>query len=281
MDYWSFEIEITDDSDSDELGGMCHALGAEGVVEIEDQRLRVYLSGPQQQAEAQKQLILKSIGIEDHPLESLRAENWVQKHAPIFEPVRCQHWILLPFESPPQPYPQFASNEIGTIPGMGFGTGHHSSTRLALDLLATPNCADLPAQPIRALDIGTGNGILAIAVEKRFSCSEIAASDIDSQALINARETAELNGCKKISFFQGSLPPLENHYDLITANLYAEVLVDLAPSLNQLSTTGTNLVVSGIMSPKAPMVKKALESSWKRIVEVEEDQWTAMLLRRI
>lgn len=280
MDYWSFEIEVSNEFDSEELGGMCHALGAEGVVELESRLLRVYLSGTPEQAEAQKRLILTNLGIEDHPLEPLRAENWVQKHTPIFEPVKCQHWTLLPFESPPQPYPEFADHEIGTIPGMGFGTGHHSSTRLALDLLATPACADSLPPTIRALDVGTGNGILAIAVEKKFTCSEILASDIDNQALINARETAELNGCKNISFFQGSLPPLGNGFNLITANLYAEVLVELLPALTQLSVPGTSLIVSGIMKEKAPMLKEALETNWNKIVEVEEDQWTAMLLRK-
>ena len=81
----------------------------------------------------------------------------------------------------------------------------------------------------RALDVGTGSGILAIAM-RLLGVAEITAIDIDPVAIENARENAQLNRSQNIRFS----PPatsLRRHFDLITANILSSTLIEMAPLL--------------------------------------------------
>ncbi len=157
-------------------------------------------------------------------------------------------------------------------PSMGFGTGHHATTRLCLELLQQ---IDLAGR--RAIDIGTGSGVLAIAA-RALGAAEVTAVDTDPDALRNARENAAQNGVD-LAIVEADLDRWRAApADLVVANLTGAVLRRLAGRLRSLVAPGGTLIVSGFSPDEADGVTAALGFA-THDVRVE-GEWAAALVRR-
>jgi ribosomal protein L11 methyltransferase len=135
-------------------------------------------------------------------------------------------------------------------PGMAFGTGEHPTTRAclaAVERLARPG--------IRCLDLGMGTGVLALAAV-RLGATGIGV-DIDPVAVDAARENAAANGLVA-DFSTTPIERLQGQYELVVANLFAEVLVALSPHIVRL--TGERLALAGILADRAHKVEAAFSS---------------------
>ena len=107
-------------------------------------------------------------------------------------------------------------------PGQAFGTGHHPTTYGALGTIEKL-CAQRRFE--QALDVGTGSGVLAIAM-RLLGAGHVTGIDVDALALVNARENAALNSMRgKIRFATTSLARLRRRFDLITANILSSTLI--------------------------------------------------------
>ena len=164
---------------------------------------------------------------------------------------------------------------IDLVPGLAFGTGQHQSTRLCLQLLA-----EQIGGGEQVLDVGTGSGILAVAAAK-LGAASVLATDIDPLAVDAARQTARQNQLgDRVEVREASIPAGQQ-FDLITANLTADLLQYLAPDLaNALSPQG-RMIASGLIDARQDEVAETLAEvglsleSYRR-----EDQWRAMVLSR-
>lgn len=144
-------------------------------------------------------------------------------------------------------------------PGQAFGTGHHPTTRgclLAIEEQITPETR-------RGLDVGCGTGILALAM-RRLGVAAVVAVDNDPLAREATREAAAANGIRGIRV-AATLASARGHFDLVVANLYAGLLIELAPELAaRLSPTGV-LVVSGLLAAQERPVRSALRAAGIRV----------------
>lgn len=167
--------------------------------------------------------------------------------------------------------------QIVIQPGQAFGTGHHGSTygtMCALERIAGR------ARIGRALDVGTGSGILAIAMRK-LGIPDVTAIDIDPTALANAEENAALNGLGGgIRLSAAPLSSIRGRFDLITANILSSVLIEMAPALITRTRPGACLVLAGILAREADSVAKAYRPQLKRITTRRDGAWAAMVFRR-
>ena len=163
---------------------------------------------------------------------------------------------------------------IDLAPGLAFGTGQHQSTRLALALLADA-MAETPARTV--LDVGTGSGILAVAAAK-LGAETITAVDIDPLAVDAARETARRNGvADRVRVSEGSVPA-DQRYDLVLANLTADLLQGLASDLAEAALPGGRLIASGFLHARKQEVADALAEAGFSVAQVQrEDEWSALL----
>ena len=163
---------------------------------------------------------------------------------------------------------------IDLAPGLAFGTGQHQSTRLALALLADV-CVE--TAPARTLDLGTGSGILAVAAAK-LGAPNVTAVDIDPIAVDAARETARRNQvADQIHIQEGSIPA-NKRYDLILANLTADLLQHLAPEIAGATAPGGRLVASGFLTARQEEVAQALAGVGLRPANTRsEDDWSALI----
>lgn len=160
-------------------------------------------------------------------------------------------------------------------PSTGFGTGHHATTRLCLQLMQR-----LDLRGARVLDVGTGSGVLALAAWK-LGASEVTAVDRDPDALANARSNIARNGASpSIDIIQDDLQSLRmERADLVLANLTGAVLVRFASELSSLALDGGYLILSGFAPDDLPIISRAF-ASLRKIHEQSEGEWTAVCLRR-
>ncbi|MDE2746524.1 MAG: 50S ribosomal protein L11 methyltransferase [Chloroflexota bacterium] len=161
---------------------------------------------------------------------------------------------------------------IDLVPGLAFGTGQHQSTRLCLGLLA-----EQIQGGERVLDVGTGSGILAVAAAQ-LGAASVVATDIDTLAVDAARQTVRQNRlAQRIRVQEGSIPT-DEQFDLVVANLTADLLQYLAEDLATALIPGGRLIVSGLIAPRQDEVATALTNRSLQLQTVRtEDEWRALL----
>ncbi len=165
--------------------------------------------------------------------------------------------------------------------GLAFGTGHHEST--AGCLLAVDRLYGSGRSPPRTLDIGTGSGILGIAIA-RWLDSPVIATDIDPVAVRVANANARINGVSDrfsalVADGFGDDEVVRNQpYGLIVANIFERQLIDLAPLIAPALAVGGHVVLSGLQAKSADRVAEALAAAGiARIDRVELSDWTTLV----
>jgi len=156
--------------------------------------------------------------------------------------------------APPWDVPDAPGREVLVIePGMAFGTGQHETTRTCLEEIET---AVAERQVRSALDVGTGSGVLAMALA-RLGVPRVVALDLDSRVLPLARENLVRNGAGAVMLAAGTAGAVRGRFDLVVANLLADVLIDEAPVLAATVAPGGRLIVSGILDTQTDTVAAA------------------------
>jgi ribosomal protein L11 methyltransferase len=138
-------------------------------------------------------------------------------------------------------------------PGLAFGSGGHPTTQLCLQWLAQ---ADLTGK--RVLDFGCGSGVLAVAAHL-LGAAQVDAVDIDPQALTATRNNADFNevpAAQLQTFLPEQLPPAQT-YDVVVANILANPLVNLAPTLLERLAPNGQLVLAGLLESQQQGVAAA------------------------
>jgi ribosomal protein L11 methyltransferase len=163
-----------------------------------------------------------------------------------------------------------------------FGSGRHESTSSCLILISEI----VKKQPFsKVLDLGSGSGILAIALAKLLKRS-IYLSDIDPDAVRIAQENGLQNHVDLISFvskgFENEELQKAAPFDLIVANILALPLRDLAPEMKKMTHTGSYLILSGILATQEELVLSAYEEAGFVLdKKLHQGEWTALLLRAL
>jgi ribosomal protein L11 methyltransferase len=202
-------------------------------------------------------------------------EDWAQNWKLHFRPqcIGSRLYVCPPWDSTPPP----GRLEIVIDPGMAFGTGQHPSTRGCLTLL---DWALASQRTGRALDLGTGSGVLAIALAK-LGVREVWAIDTDAEALAIARGNAAHNGVASHLRFASSLDQAHGPFDLIVANLYAKVLEAQAQQLASLLAARGILICSGLLRDEEQHVRDAYRVWGLEVCKgYEEDGWVSLALQR-
>lgn len=209
----------------------------------------------------------------------IRDEDWNKRWRKFIKPQKVgkKFWVTPPWI----PVPRLRGRFVITIePGMAFGTGSHATTRGCLEFIERV-ARRLKAKPWTALDVGTGSGILSIALAQ-LGAARVWAVDNDPVALQVAQENLQINGAAKNVRLSGDdLGKIRGSFPLVVANLTAETIVELTAALTKKVGTKGYLVLSGILNGRAQKVIDAMTAAGFALLERKrERQWTSLLLRR-
>ena len=274
------EILILASVDADELAGLVHQPGLWGIWEEQD-RIHVFWNTAHWSPEVQALIhqALTHLGISD-PAPHIRIsrlpwQDWNAQWASLVEPVRIgKRFLIRPSWKPSEHDEPLI--ELIIDPKQAFGTGHHTTTQLVIEMME-----EIIAGNERILDIGTGSGILGMAA-LRLGARDVLAIDTDAMAIQCAREYAfENNIHEGLRFHVGTLNDLSvEPYDIILANIDRRTLTTLSKDLHTYAKIGSRLLVSGLLLEDLKEVANDLTMRhWSVIESRKRGEWGALYLR--
>jgi ribosomal protein L11 methyltransferase len=191
-------------------------------------------------------------------------EDWAARSQASLHAIQVGHVIVAP--------PWDVPTTIVIQPSMGFGTGHHATTRLCLAALQR---LDLAGRSV--LDAGTGSGVLAIAAS-RLGADRVTGLDDDADAIHAAWENLALNAGANVSLIVGDLRSTELvPADVILANLTGALLIASAGRLRKLTNARGRLILSGFQTHEEGEVVSAY-AAFDVEHRAEEDGWGCVTL---
>jgi len=249
------------------------AMDFDSFQELDDE-LEAYVL-EQYYSERSLKTLLKKYGIDDKfRTEVIPPTNWNEQWEKNFQPVYVNREVQIR-ASFHLPLPQF-KHDIVINPKMSFGTGHHETTHLIIELQL-----GLDHRNKDILDLGTGTGILAIMANK-LGAKSITATDIDDWSIENCRENFELNGVKNYSILQGTVDKLtlDDQYPIIFANINKNVLLAELSYYSELLSKNGTLVLSGFYeSDIADITDRASMHSLEMKRKKTMNRWAALTLQ--
>ena len=197
----------------------------------------------------------------DTQLEERKNIDWIARYREAIRPVEVGDFYVYPsWESPKE-----GKRNIMIDPALAFGSGHHETTASCLDAIGRYVKAQM-----RVLDVGCGSGILGIAAT--MLGAGVDACDTDPLAVENAQKNFELNGCRAEHIWEGSVMAASDTYDVVVANIVADVLRMMAGDLKKCVKEGGHLILSGILDSKEAQIEEAF-GDWKLLEPIKKSEW--------
>ena len=226
---------------------------------------RVFFQSPDERARAAAAIasdfpdvLLRSVDVAD--------EDWAKRSQASLRAIHVGKIIV----APPWDVPEV----IVIQPSMGFGTGHHATTRLCLLALQQVDLAGA-----RVLDVGTGSGVLAIAASV-FGATYALGIDDDPDAIQAARENVALNAAATVEMRLADLRTMpDERFDAVLANLTGGLLIQAAGRLQDFVARAGTLILSGFMQHEEADVLAAFPG-FVTVSRTQEDEWVCATLRR-
>jgi len=260
---------------------------------LPDWKIELFVTGDPDKDEIDRLLADCEMADIHYQLSKLEDRDWVSESQKLLQPVEAGRFFI------------YGSHDADKVPadkvglqvdaGQAFGTGQHETTWACLHAL---DGLSSHTSPTRILDLGTGSGVLALAAERLWPSAQILASDIDPIAIDVTEENIGVNGsslracgksgsgiaCLTAEGLDNPAFQAEGPFDLITANILAGPLVDLAGGIKDILAPGGTLILSGLLRVQEEEVLDAYirqEPSIALIGEeyrVHKGEWSALIL---
>ena len=266
----AFEVSVRDAADADLVLAAADDYSPTAVEEDEHGgALRIFFSTAESRDRAVVALCdrftLTRIDVDD--------EDWARRGHGDLSPVVVGRVTVYPAHPARPAFPAHRDPiDIVIPPSMGFGTGHHATTRLCLAALQS---LDLRGKSV--LDVGTGSGLLAIAAVK-LGAAIAAGTDDDADAIQAASENVALNGVTTVNLVVSDVmkEPLPTA-DVVVANLTGALIVRAASRLVAAMKPGGVLILSGVLASERDDVLRAFAN--QTVIDlVQEDEWLGLTL---
>ncbi len=259
---------------SDIMMAMLGDLGFESFVETED-GFEGYIPAKLYRSEMLKDVELPIEGIRfSHSAELIPDQNWNKVwEENYFKPILIGEECLVrsPFH---EPVPG-VKYEILIEPKMSFGTGHHETTSMVIELILK-----LDVTGKRVLDMGCGTGILGILAAMR-GAQSVTGIDIDEWCYQNSLENIEKNNIGNMNVAMGDASTLgKEHFDVVLANINRNILLNDMPQYVAVLNPGGVLMMSGFYSDDLPLIDEmAKKLNLSKITSKINNNWVAVAYR--
>lgn len=216
--------------------------------------------------------LLHNEGVLDFYFEEIEQQNWNAVWESNFEEVEVKGKVLIraPFH---KSHSDYRGLEVIIQPKMSFGTGHHATTQLMVEMLLGSQ-----VEGKRILDMGSGTGVLAIVAAK-LGAESVLAVEIDEMAEESVRENIILNDvADKVVSVWGDASAIEGkEFDIVVANINRNVLLaDMEAYSETLSSEG-ELIMSGFLEEDiAILARCAKKLGFKQVLQLSCEEWQAL-----
>jgi len=202
-------------------------------------------------------------------LEKKENEDWVASYQNAITPVEAGVFYIHPswYE------PNDKAINILIEPALAFGSGHHATTFGCLEAIGT-----YVKKQDRVLDVGCGSGILGLGASKLGAIVDLC--DTDEIAITSTNENFALNGAKYNKVWVGSASKSNETYDIVVANIIADVLKYIVNDLKKALKEGSILILSGILDKKEAGVS-AVYSDLQLIERKLKDEWVTLVYKKV
>jgi ribosomal protein L11 methyltransferase len=194
--------------------------------------------------------------------------DWIAAYREAIRPVEVGDFYVYPsWEAPKE-----GKRNIMIDPALAFGSGHHETTASCLEAIGR-----YVKEGDTLLDVGCGSGILGIAAA--MSGAVVDACDTDPLAVENARKNFTLNGQTPRRIWEGSAPATDGRYDVVVANIVADVLRMIAKDLKARTKEGGLLILSGILDTKEADIEEAF-ADMALLETIAHNEWRTKIYRK-
>ena len=236
------------------------------IIRSEDE-LDTIIWGLEQFNEALQKALGKTIEIETTQ-SKLKNSDWVEVYQKSIEPLAIDKFYIHPTWN--EPNPELLNIEID--PALAFGTGHHPTTASALRAISK-----YTKEGDTLIDVGCGSGILGIGAMRLGA--EVDACDTDIISVENSIKNAELNKLSFANIWEGSCSLTKKSYNVVVANIVADVLTFIANDLKKALKDDGILIISGILDKYETKVLNYYKDC--DIVEkIAQDEWVTLILKK-
>lgn len=237
-----------------------------GFIIRSDDELDTIVWGLEQFREALQKATGENIELECKQTK-LKSSDWVKVYQDSVQPLSIDKFYIHPTWDEPNK----DLINIAIDPALAFGTGHHPTTASALRAIAKyVKIGD------KVLDVGCGSGILGVAAIKLGAVVD--ACDTDIACIENSTLNAELNSVKFNNLWEGSCSMTKESYDIVVANIVADVLIFIANDLKGVLKKNGILVLSGILDKYESKVLKFYQD-FEILEKIAQDEWVTLILK--
>ena len=239
----------------------------DGFIVRSEENLETVSWGIEQFAEALQSALGEVIDLE-LTLTKEKNNDWIAQYQQGITPIEIAPFYIHPtWEAPKE-----GMLNIAIDPALAFGTGHHPTTASCLRAIASyVNEGDT------LMDVGCGSGILAMAALLKGAIVD--ACDTDPLSVENTIVNAEQNGLSFRRLWEGPIQETNEVYDVIVANIVADVLVFIASDLKKRLRDGGILILSGIMDKYEDKVLRAYKT-YELSERIVENEWVTLVLTK-
>lgn len=239
----------------------------DGFIIRSEEDLETISWGIEQFAEALQSAVGEVIDLE-LILTKEKNDDWIAQYQNAITPIEIDPFYIHPTWEKPRE----GMLNIAIDPALAFGTGHHPTTASCLR-----GIAKYVQEGNLVMDVGCGSGILAMAAMRKGAIVD--ACDTDPVSVDNATTNAEQNALMYRRLWEGPIQETTEMYDVIVANIVADVLVFIASDLKKRLREGGRLILSGIMDKYEDKVLKAYKG-YELSERITENEWVTLVLTK-
>jgi ribosomal protein L11 methyltransferase len=270
MDYKEILIKNDNTELNEILIALLSAAGVEGFEET-DSALKAFLPA----SDLDEDLLAETLAPYkvSYSIADIKKTNWNKEWEQNFEPVIVNDFCTVRADfhelNVHTPY------EIVITPKMSFGTGHHATTQLMMQMMQ-----QIKFEGKKVLDFGTGTGILAI-LATMLGADAVLAIDNDDWSVENAKENVEKNSQGNIAVQQGSLEVVTTGFDIVLANINRNILLHYMQQLHDITNEAGQVLMSGILQEDKEIITEAAKTAGFNFEESKaEKNWMALRFSR-
>ncbi len=203
-----------------------------------------------------------------YTLEEKENQDWIQTYKDSIDPIEVGKFYI---------FPSWYEGKEGFInikidPALAFGSGHHATTFSCLDTISK-----YVKETDSVIDVGCGSGILGLACKKLGA--RVALCDTDPISVESCKENFALNDEQYDTLWEGSIDKTEDTYDVVIANIIADVLRFIAKELKSATKEDGYLILSGILDKKEDLVKESFKDLTLQD-RILKDEWVTLVYKK-